>query len=290
MDCDQIRELLEAYTLGALDAEEKTKVELHLAKCPDCRDLADDYAEVVSTLPQALAAASSLTPPPRLKTQLLETITTLKKDTQAVTNERRVEDETVNPFSDIPPAPLGGRVQKERPATRPSWLSWWWPRILPLGGVIILLIVFLIWNVRLTIILAQERALRAEFANLVDQQEIVLEVIDSPETTRRLMRAVTPTSSAPPYGKVFTRQGLPHVIVMAARLLQPPPGQAYHLWLTVEGQTRLAGILNVNEDGFGLLVFDEDQNDPTYEQAQLTLQPIGSTTPATPPIILWQAD
>jgi hypothetical protein len=35
-------------------------------------------------------------------------------------------------------------------------------------------IVSLVWNARLSVALAKERTLRAEFANLVDQQELVL--------------------------------------------------------------------------------------------------------------------
>jgi hypothetical protein len=135
--------------------------------------------------------------------------------------------------------------------------------------------------------LARERALRAEFANLVDQQELVLEVIDSNKTTRRVLLPPEKGSSDA-YGKLFTRSDLPHVVAMAARLPQPPAGQVYHLWVTSAGQTRLAGVMKVNEQGFGLLVFDADRNGPVYDSAQLTLQPIGSATAAAPPILTWK--
>ena len=86
----------------------------------------------------------------------------------------------------------------------------------------------------------------------------------------------------------FTRSDLAHVVAMVARLPQPAPGQAYHLWLSRQGQLELAGTLSVNDQGFGLLVFDADDNGPVYEAVQLTLQPIGSLTPAGEPILLWQ--
>lgn len=37
MHCDEVRELLDAYALGALDADEAWQVELHLGSCPSCR-------------------------------------------------------------------------------------------------------------------------------------------------------------------------------------------------------------------------------------------------------------
>jgi anti-sigma factor RsiW len=36
-NCDQFRELIEAYALGALDPEERSQLEAHLATgCADC--------------------------------------------------------------------------------------------------------------------------------------------------------------------------------------------------------------------------------------------------------------
>jgi hypothetical protein len=46
--------------------------------------------------------------------------------------------------------------------------------------------------------------------------------------------------------------------------------------------------MKVNEQGFGLLVFDADRNGPVYDSAQLTLQPIGSSAPAGSPILAWK--
>jgi len=262
MNCDEIRDLLEAYTLGALDETERAELEPHLATCPDCQALVSEYAEIVSLLPQGVATASSLKLPAHLKQNLLKSI------------EQPTSDQAYSRTKDAFP--------------RRSWLAWFRPHLIVSGSALILLIVFLIWNIRLNITLAQERALRAEFADLVDQQEIVLEIVDSAQTTKRLMRAVEPGSDAPPYGKVYTREEFPQVVAMIARLPTPPPGQAYHLWLTKAGQTNLAGTLMVNDDGFGLLVFDAEENNPTYERAQLTLQPEGSTSPTNPPLILWQ--
>jgi anti-sigma-K factor RskA len=54
MNCEEARELLDAYSLGALERAEARQVGKHLAKCPDCRRLHQEAAEVSSLL--ALAA------------------------------------------------------------------------------------------------------------------------------------------------------------------------------------------------------------------------------------------
>jgi hypothetical protein len=59
--------------------------------------------------------------------------------------------------------------------------------------------------------------------------------------------------------------------------------------LTRQGRTQLAGVLLVNSQGFGLLVFDAGQNDPRYDAAEITLQSEGAIAPIGAPILLWKA-
>jgi len=242
---------LEAYVLGTLDAAERAQVEQHLQNCEDCRRRVNEYGEVASRLPEALATATRLPLPPEIKTRVLETLAAERSSTPT----RQI------PFR-----------------WRPRLITW---------GLAILLAFSLAWGFRLNVALAQERALRSEFADLVGQQEIVLEVIDSSKTTKAFLRATASDSNS--YGKLFTRSDLPEVVAMAGRLPIPSAGQAYHLWVTQHGQTHLAGIMKVNEKGFGLLVFTADEPGPVYEAAQLILQPIGSMSPSGTPIISWQA-
>ena len=204
MNCqDPIQELLEAYVLGVLDTSARERVERHLENCADCKRLVNEYAEITSKLPHALAEASRLSLPQEIKTRLLQT------------------------------------VSPKRFSTRTSLIPFRWrPRLVTLG-LVILLAFSLAWGFQLKVALAKERALRSEFANLVDQQETVLEVIDSNKTTKAFLRATASDSNS--YGKLFTRSDLPEVVAMAGRLPVPDAGQAYHLWVTKDGKTYLAG-------------------------------------------------
>lgn len=167
-------------------------------------------------------------------------------------------------------------------------LTWSHPSPVFVMVMLVVAILSLVWNAHLSVALAEERSLRAEFANLVDQQELVLEVIDSDQTSRVILRPIDQDSRS--YGRLFTRADLPHVVVMAARLPQPPPGQRYHLWVTYEGEIQHAGVLKLNEEGFGLLIFDADQPGPSYKSVQITLQPPDQILNQGKPILQWRGE
>jgi hypothetical protein len=71
MTHEEIRDLLPAYALGALDAEERGRVAAHLVGCPECRREYVGYAEVADTLPDALALAAPSTATVSAKSRLL---------------------------------------------------------------------------------------------------------------------------------------------------------------------------------------------------------------------------
>lgn len=274
MDCEQTRELLEAYALDALDPDERAAVERHLAGCADCRRVAADLARTAATLPHALAAASALTPPPALKQRLMQRL-----------DASLAADETVQ----APPHAASDEPLRLSPVRRSLSQGPW--RLAARVAAVLVLAFSLTWGVRLTDALERERALRAEYVGLVEQvvgqQELVFEVIGFDDTTRRFLQAQQPGSTS--YGKLFTRPSMPYVVAMAGRLPQAPPGAEFHLWLTSGGRTIAAGVLTVDERGFGLLVFTADQLGPSYELAVVTLQLAGRTEPAGMEILRWEA-
>lgn len=280
MNCDDVRELLEEYALGLLTPEQQQQVAAHLVGCPDCSVIAQEYADQLATLPEALAAASPHQLPAAVKARLWQRLET------GATNGMgsRLVPPTLPPGTPIKPLlPTAEMRPPQDLSLGIRRLRW------ALAVATLLLVLALAWSIRLNVALARERALRTEFVELVGHQhELVLEVVDSGKTTRRVLRPMLEGSTA--YGKVFTRSDMAYVVAMAARLPQPPPGQAYHLWLVRGEETQLAGMLKINQDGFALVIYEADQNDPTYTRAYVTLQPQGSNTPAGEPVIAWQAE
>lgn len=263
MNCEQIRELLEPYALDALEVEERQIVEQHLATCRECGRLLAEYREVLAHLPDLLAAATPERLSPGVKGQLLEKI----RESQA---------------------PPPGEAAERSPRSQPQpWTRRPKRRLWQLATAIsaILLLLILLWNIQLNVALARERALRMEVADIVGRQELVLEVIDSEQTDRLVLLPPSQTSDA--YGKVFSRSDMPHVVAMAARLPRPPAGRAYHLWLSRGTATELAGVMAVDDDGFGMLIHQAEQDGPIYESAILTLQPLGAVKPQGEPLLVW---
>jgi anti-sigma-K factor RskA len=275
MDHDTIRALLEEYAVDLLDPTEQAQVEVHLSSCTECQQTVALYRDLVAQLPEVLAARSPHRLPGHVKNSLLQKL-------QASTNSI--------PTTATSPTMPAVRTNHQPPV---SPVAGFWARLLrpplrlALVAASLLLVLALAWSVRLNVALARERALRAEFAELAAQQhELVLEIVDSSKTTRRLL--LPPAKDSRAYGKVYTRPDFPYVVAMAARLPAPPPGQAYHLWLLQGDQAQLAGLLKVSTDGFGLLIYEAANNQHNYTATQVTLQPEGTTMPVDPPVILWQ--
>lgn len=275
-----MREFLEEYALGLLTPEQQQQVAAHLAGCLDCRAIAQEYADQLATLPEALAAVSPHQLPTALKARLLQRLETGAANGLDNSLLRPLLPDSTPIKPTLPPAVACPAPDLHLGIRRLRWA---------LAVATILLVFTLAWSICWNVALARERALRTEFVELVGHQhELVLEIVDSGKTTRRVLRSTSEGSNA--YGKVFTHSDMAYVVAMAARLPQPPPGQAYHLWLVQGEATELAGMMKINQEGFALVIYEADQHDPSYDRAYVTLQPQGSATPEGAPVIAWQAE
>jgi hypothetical protein len=166
-----------------------------------------------------------------------------------------------------PVAPSDVAAQRIRRAIRRRTLR---ARLAAIGGAAaaVLLVVAAAWIWRSQRTLADERE-RSE--RLFAEQEIIFEVVDSPERQRIFLQP--PTDDGDWYGKVFTRPDLPFVVVMAGRLPELEEGEAYHTWLTfADGTTVLAGRLEPDDDGFAPLVYTAAADGPAVASAAVTAE------------------
>jgi anti-sigma-K factor RskA len=98
MDSDAIHELAAAHALDALDVDERTEFEEHLASCERCRA---DVAELQEAAAALAFAADAAEPPPRLREQLLERA---RAERGVVIPLRRRRAERVLAYAAIPAA------------------------------------------------------------------------------------------------------------------------------------------------------------------------------------------
>lgn len=294
MSCDDLGHAIDAYALGALDLDAAdaldAHLDAHLAVCPDCRRRLATAERAAHALPLALARASGQVPPAALKDRLLAAVTD--------------SDSTTHPFghqpapeTQAPRSPRASGAPALAPAARPGatpWAGgkraigdarrWRWAAV----AAMLIVIVSVAWSVRLSSALDRERATRERVEAFYSrEQELVLEVVDSASATRLVLRS--PVADSDAYGKLFTRPDLPDIVVMAARLPTPSDGHAYHLWLTSGGVPVDAGVLPVDEQGFGLLTLRADRPGPAYDAVEVRLQPGGATAPNGTVVLRWDA-
>jgi hypothetical protein len=117
------------------------------------------------------------------------------------------------------------------------------------------------------------------------QQEIVMEVVDSRQVNRFILRAVDQTSRA--YGKIFTLAKMPEVVVMAARLEPPPSGQTYRITLRRPDGAEIVSPLAVNQDGFGLTIVKTEAPGPRFSSAHLSLVPEEAPSTGARILLAW---
>src|SRR5215470_549217 len=249
MEHSELQEMLEAYALGALEAEEAEAVAIHLLSCAGCREELSAYQRVAGRLPAALAARSPLRVHPSLKRKVLAGL-------QAPTRTRR----------------------RFRAAL--------WPAAAALA--VLMFAGSTVWGLHVQQQVGRDELLRsqqlAKLQTVLDRNDQlrVLELLDSSARVKRGLKPVDPASPTfqHSYGKLWTRGDGDDVVVMVNLLPQPPPGQHYELIVTSEGRKIDAGTLKVDQDGFAMLLFRADRKGPNYTRATVTL---GVT-----PILDWQ--
>jgi hypothetical protein len=254
--CDQARELLEAYALGALEPGERARVEEHLSSCEDCAALVAEYSEVLAGLPDALALASRLQLPEAIKQRLVA----------------RIEAGATGPARpQSSPAPGRSRRRGVR-------------RLLVFAGAAVFALA-LASTAALSFALDHERQLKERFAGLLDQREVVLDVVDGRGTERAFLRSPIEGSTA--YGKLFTNPRSRDVVVMTGRLPKPGEGERYRVLLTTGATTRSPGTLQVNSKGFGLLVFEAPGPGPSYDAVRIVRERKGARPGQGETILSW---
>ncbi|MEM7117029.1 MAG: anti-sigma factor [Chloroflexota bacterium] len=264
MNCDWIQEQLEEYALGMLDTAEETAVSAHLPGCPTCQALLTDYQEILGLLPEAITAVQPTPVPDSLRANIFAAI------------EQPIE---------APPSAAQSEPQ----------LPWYRRLTLSVNGLnarrwrlataitLLLLLLSLGWGIQQNSILARERAQYNQILEFLERQELILEIIDSADTQKQLLQPVANTPDSygrlDAYGRLYTRPDIHTFILFAANLPEPPPNQGYQVWYGTGDNIEYGGPLDINKEGFGLLIFNDDQPGLTFDFAQVAIQPLDDLTP-----------
>ncbi len=260
MDCEAARELLDAWALGALDAEEAPSVDEHLAGCLACSALAGSARDTAASIAMAvpLLAAS-----PELKARVMAT----------------------------------AAVMSAPPARRFVRTSPWW--VAAAAAAVVVGLGALAWgaylqtrvndlHVREAHMGADATALSSQFAtmrtelvqtsaknvSLSDEQDAVLDIVSQTDLERLPMSG---TSAAPAASGRYIWSRAGNLGALVASDLPPlAAGRSYCMWIIYERAWISGGLFGVDERGSGRLIVRElsdGQDHGAFKGFAVTVEP-----------------
>ena len=248
MTHDEVRELLAAYALDALEPEDERAVEAHLATCPDCRREVAALREATASLATGVPAVE---PPAALKTRIM----------RATELEARVEQ----------PSPV-----ILRPASRPRN----WPlavAALAAALAVVLAGMNLSLNRRVATLTNQVNV----FSERLATQEQVLVLLASPSAKTASLKGSVQANVRFVYDPA-RRQG----VLVVGDLGDPGAEFVYQLWL-ITGQTpESAGIFRPVAGRSIIVPVQADF--VRYQAIAISVEraPTGAPAPSAAPILL----
>ncbi len=242
----EARDLLGAFALGALEAQEAAAVRAHLATCAECQAEIAALWSAVDALPELI---EPMDPPPGLRDRISAAILAEAAAPQSPTPAPA-------PAPIAPVAPVAPPAVPERRLAEPIRPARWWSNATPwAAAAVILLLVsggLLAWNLRL-------------------QNQI--EAVPTPETI-----ALAPTDAAPDASGEVTYLPDDNLLVLDVRDLPAlEPGQVYEVWLIGdEGAPAPAGVFDQETDRHAIVV-DRSR----YDTLAITAEPgpLGTEAP-----------
>ncbi len=247
---EHVFDLLPGYALGILDDEDLLKVARHLPQCAHCRAELSTYAQTVD---QLALAAPLRTPSLDLKAKVIQRVA-----------GNPVSRQETNPVS----RPAVSPQETPRVVKRQGFLEWLRSMLSPrvgwtLGAVAVILLLFLalnnvlLWQ-RVNTLQAQAPAGKAHLVNLTGTQ-------NAPQTAGYVLVFENNT-----YG-TLTMENAP---VLDAN-------HQYQIWLIKDGKRISGGVLDVDDDGYGVLEIAANQPLMNYDSFGITIEPKGGSPAPT---------
>jgi hypothetical protein len=240
MQCDEVRELADAYGLGALDAAEREAADRHAESCPTCRRLLEEASLAASSI--ALA-----TPVHRAPAALHSSVM------------RQVAAEPSGSGRAIPLGRFPNRagalttsheIPRRAPPKQGS-APWWWGKQGLAASLAVLLLLGAAAGIaglemQVNRLQARSQSLQRGLADF-EGQRAALMLLASDGTSRFPMQATD--AGTPATGAVIWNRSQKRCSVFAAGLPSVSDQQVYHVWLIGDNRSWDEGELASGERG-----------------------------------------
>ncbi|MGH2437901.1 MAG: anti-sigma factor, partial [bacterium] len=217
MKCDEIKDLLDAYALGAVDRDEAYQLEGHVADCPDCW-------EELNKSRRTAALLSLSVPIHRAPDDLRRRVMAL-----AQMEEARGERRTL------------------LPKLRPTWRS----AIAALGAAAVSALVFAsLLQVQITGLRGDRNEITQQLTATgteLEQQRQIVAILSASDSQKISMDSAAVRNQAESVYN-WSRDSAAGFIV-CNNFPAPPPGQVYQVWFTTTGRAEPVATFLPHADG-----------------------------------------
>jgi uncharacterized membrane protein YwzB len=265
-DCEKVRALIPAYSVGATDPTETRLVQAALVECPELQQELSEFLALSQMIGHLVPEKDELS------------------DSQAMALFAGIElgDPTI-----VPPEPVPAPPANIQPL--PQRRNWTWQVALAAAviSVVFLAITNLYWALQADQLRRDQNEL-IRMLSVPQPTEVGVLVTDSEHVHHRNLLATDagPTtaiarivwSSETEIGSLFA-EGLPAL----------PTDQVYQLWLVRDGQEISLGHFDIDESGVGTLVFQSPEPITAFDAIGISPEPVqGSDTPTAPHVVIGQ--
>lgn len=262
---EETRERAALYALGSLSQLEARAFEVHLREgCDVCAAELSEFQDVVGALDSGFAEE---TPPPYLRDLLAVRISREPQETSPKETPQRSPRTDAIPREVAPAIPAAPR--------RGGIIPW----AVAAAFAIAAIALFVSWRQT-----RQEAdSTRRQLASVSSEaQELRAELNEPPSDPRVIQldgQPAAPNSS----GRIYWDKANNNWVV-AVNLPRPPPGKVYQLWFVKPDAKINAGLIRLDDKGYGFSVINVPPEIGGLDAAAITLEPEGGSEAPTLPI------
>lgn len=257
VDCDAIKALIPAFSLGATDPDETALVMAHLNDCPEAAAELAAYADLASTM---LFSAPAMQPPTRLADRLRAATTS--------TAPAKAERGAPSLWQRLAAALAA-------PQRRPA-----------LAIAVVALALLMAVSVLATAQLATLRRQQQDLIARLEQQAALLSMVAEDDFLRIQLPAGPAGQAAGAYATVLCNPAQAEGLILAESLPPLPTDQTYQVWLIKDNQRVSGGLLQPDSRGASTLLFRAPEPMGAFDAIGITQEPAGgSPAPTSPPVI-----
>ena len=269
MNTFHVEDLIPAYALGALEADEREALESHADQCAYCSALLRHHLEAVGMMATAVPSA---TPPPELRERVLAEADTYVTHTPAT------------------------RVPMDSDSIGRSRLTRWAvPVFSAAAGISVLflgVLLSLVMNLREDVKILNEETVnlneeRANLISMIDAERTLSYVTAIPGTETMMLENTGMTKSARGMLILPVDHSWGYLVSLGMEPMRET--MAYQIWFIKNGDRMSGGMFTVDETGHGQIYFRVPPGYQELTELGITMEPRdGSPAPTSPAILTAQ--